>query len=596
MRLAGNALLIPFFLICLFFTPVSFAAHYSKVQVEIEGLSPMATPLVESGLSIKAASEEKKLHADRIESLHQIAPTEITTTLEALGYYNSQIESSLLKKDSLYLAHYQVEMGPPTIIQSIHIEIRGVGKNHPELQAIACSSPLKIGEQATHYQYEDTKQKLLGKALQLGFLDARFEENEIQINRDNDTAKIILILDTGPQYRIGDVSFIENIYPPEYVRRYVPFRYGVPYTTEELISLQRSLTETDLFRYVRIDPNLKEAKNYVVPLNITLKPKPKNRYTGSLGYGTDTGARGMFFWEHRRHSHPGHRINAEVQVAKWKKFGNLRYTIPGENPSTDRQVFAFRNTEERFRDAKYSFRSDVGAVQIKKLGPFERMLGLHYLILERYRELPGFPKKNAHYFIPNGGLVYTDIFQKTPTQEGYRLSFALRGAARDLASTTSFAQSELRFKWVTPIPFIPKTRLLVRSEVGATAVKHRDKISLSLRYFTGGDQTIRGYGYKSLGPRKKDAYGNEIVVGGQYLAVGSIELEQKIYKEFSGAIFFDVGQAMNKWRTRFGRSIGLGVRYATPLGPLRVDVAQALRPITEQKARPRIHFTFGMDL
>lgn len=570
------------------------ASSYSTLSVKVTGLTAMAETLVLVGLSIKTAETEKKLNADRIESLHQSAPGEITTTLEALGYYNSKIYPQLNESNGHFTAQYDIEMGPPTVVEHVTVRLLGDGKWMPELDYLANHPDLVPGVQLMHSDYERYKQLLLSRALQLGFLDAVFKENEIRVDRDTHRAQISLILDTGKRYRFGEITFQKTIYPECYVARYVPFCPGDPYTTSDILALQKALVDTDLFRYVRIDPLMSEAKNYAVPLSVHIKPKPKNKYYGSLGYGTDSGLRGILWWEHRRQSRPGHRINVEAQASKWKNLANIRYTIPGERPATDRMVFALRATEEKFRDAKYSLREDVSAVQIKKIAKFERMLGLHYLILERYRELPGFPKKNAHYFIPSFGVVYTDITQKSPSQEGFRLSFSIRGALRPLVSTTSFLQSELRGKWVYGINC--DTRLITRMELGALATHNRDKISLSLRYFTGGDQTVRGYGYKSLGPRKTDAFGNQIVVGGQYLAVGSVELERKIYKEFSGAVFYDVGQAMNKLRTRFGRGVGVGVRYKTPLGPLRVDLAQALTPITKKKKSYRIHLTFGMDI
>ncbi len=578
----------------LFYPGKANASTYCKLQVEVQGLSPVARPLVSVSLSIEEAQKEKKLNEDRILGLHQIAAAEITAVLESLGYYHSKVHGELIRTDAGYFARYRVEMGPPTVINKVMVHITGEGSNNPELNALANLPPIKCGAQLTHHEYENYKQKLLSLALQQGYLDAVFEENEIRVNRAAINADIVLTLDTGKRYRFGDIYFQENPYPPEYLERYIPFQYGAPYTTADILCFQKALTETELFRYIRIDPILTEARDYAVPLNVRLKAKPRNRYTGSIGYGTDTGPRGTFWWEHRRFHYPGHRINAEIQTSKWKNYANLRYSIPGARPVTDRTVFGFNGTEEKFRDGKYSLRESLNANAIRKIGRTEQLIGLHYLISERYRELPGFHKKNAHYIIPNVGIVYTDVDRKSPLQEGVKFAFSLRGAWQPVLSTTSFIQAEFRGKWV--YGFTNSARLLTRVELGGIATHRRDKISLSLRYFTGGDQTVRGYGYKSLGPRKTDAYGNQIVIGGQYLAVGSIELEHKIYKQFSGAVFYDAGQAMNKWKTRFAQSVGVGVRYKTPIGLLRVDVAQGLIPITQRKMKPRFHLTFGTDI
>lgn len=585
------------FLTLLLISPPTYSGRYTKLQVQILGLPQSLSTLVEVSLSIKQAEKEKKINAERIESLHQLAPSEITTTLEALGYYHSQIEVSLTPMQDGFLASYQIDVGRPTFINSVVVKITGEGRGQPELKALVQNPPIRRGMQLTHHEYERYKQAILSKALQLGYLDTVFHENEIQINRNQYSANIILVLETGKQYYFGEVNFQKTAYPDHYLERYIPFAYGSPYTTTEILAFQKRLMDTDLFRHVRIMPLPDETKNNIIPLNVRLKAKPKNKYSGSVGYGTDSGYRSTLWYEHRRQDLPGHRINAEVRGAKWNNYGNLRYTIPGENPTTDRTVFAFRVIEEKFRDGKYSLRQDISATQIKRIERWERLLGLHYLINERYKEIPIEPKRNAHFVIPNFGFSFSTVQKKCPIQEGFRLSFSGRGALKPLFSTTSFAQTDIRAKWI--LSFGLESRVLLRTEIGATATPNFKKIPLSLRYFTGGDQTVRGYGYKSLGPRRfyyVDGQQQEVVIGGQYLACGSIEFERKVWKQFSGAVFFDIGQSMNKLRTSFARSVGVGIRYATPLGPLRIDVAQPLKVYTQRKARPRLHLTFGMDL
>lgn len=592
--------------ICLFYPISSFSKQYQSVHVILTGINNALDKETESlillGLSIKAAEKEKKLHEDRIENLHQIAPQEITNTLEALGYYHAKIYSKLVQQQDDFYATYQVKLGQPTILKKVSIELKGLGKDNPELKNLIHTNPLKPGMKLSHKTYENFKQALLGLALQLGYLESIFDVSEIRINQDNDSAEICLELNTGPQYRIGEVHFQKNPYPSEYLERYIPWQCGAPYTTKNILDLQKALTDTELFRYVRIDPELNldselnpvkdKPRNLDIPLNIRLKPRPQNRYSGSLGYGTDSGPRAMLAWGHRRINYPGHRFNVEVRGSRWKKNADLRYTIPGEKPATDRLVFALRATEEKWRDDKYSLREDLSVTQLKKIGKFEYMLSLHGLIVEKYRELSGFPKRQAHLLIPDGGFIYTNITRTKPSETGFRLSMTLRGAYKPVLSSTSFIQTNIIAKSIFGIG--NRTRVILRGELGATAIKNFRDLPLSLRFFTGGDQSVRGFGYRSLGPEVPDAKGNLINIGGRYLAVGSVELEQNIYKEYSAAVFYDTGQAMNKWNTQFARSVGVGVRFQTPLGPLRIDLAQPLNIVGKKK--PRIHLTLGMDL
>lgn len=568
----------------------NISISYPTITVSVFGLKPLEESLVLVGLSIKKAEKEKRLNENRIESLHHLAPQEISTTLEALGYYHSKIKAVLEPVHGGFHAKYLIELNSATYINSVTVQVVGEGKSHPKLRALVLHPPLIMGSMLRHSVYETYKQNLLSQALQLGFLNAIFERNEIRVNRDTHRADIILVLNTGNQYRIGAVTFRDPPYPCDYLERYISFKPGTPYTTDAISKFQKNLTETDLFKYVRIDPQLEQTEDYIVPLKVRLKPRPTNRFFGGTGYGTDTGMRGMLGWERRRQRYPGHKINTTIRASQRFNQFNLRYSIPGSCPATDRIVFGFRMTEETTRDKKYSRRGDLSATKIKRFGDLETILDLNYLD-ELYRELQGTPNERAHFLIPSAGFVWTKIKEPNPRQLGFQIGATVKGATSLALSTTSFVQGELRAKWILPLG--EEGRVLLRSQVAATSARHFEDMPISLRYFAGGDQSVRGYGYQKLGPMETDVYGNVINVGGPYLAVGSLEVERNIYKQFSAAAFVDTGNAMNKWSSRMYSGAGIGIRYATPLGPLRIDFARAL---LRGKIKPRIHITFGMDL
>lgn len=592
MRLSSSLRFIGFIiLVWLYVTPVFCGSKYPTVQVSVFGLKPRVESLVLSNLSIKAAEKELKINDDRILNLHHIAPQEITQTLEALGYYHSQVFSFIQKIGKDYQVKYRIVLNQPTLIKSMSVQLKGEGECHPVLRTLAEDPPLEVGMILRHSVYEGYKQTLLNQALHSGFLSAFFERKEIKVNKNQHEAEVVMVLNTGPQYHLGEICFNEPPYKMEFLERYISFKPGCSYSTETLTDFQNNLRETELFRTVRVKPELNRVKDLTVPVTVELDPRPSNRYFGSVGFGTDTGARGMLGWERRRKSYPGHKINTAVRASKYFNQFNARYTIPGKHPATDRLVFGFRITEEKFRDKKLSERGDLTVTKIRRLGEWEGMADLNYRS-ETDRLLPGLPKSNAHFLIPSLGGSWTHVSQTSPKQLGFHVGVKVRGAAQPVISTTSFCQIEMRLKGIVPLG--EDTRLLTRADIGATSARNFDeKIPLSLRYLTGGDQSVRGYGYNSLGPRKMDSFGNLINVGGRYMAVGSIELERTLYKKLSLAAFVDTGNAMNHWGTRLYTGGGLGIRYETPLGPLRFDVAT---PLTKGVHGLRVHVTFGMDL
>jgi translocation and assembly module TamA len=173
--------------------------------------------------------------------------------------------------------------------------------------------------------------------------------------------------------------------------------------------------------------------------------------------------------------------------------------------------------------------------------------------------------------------------------EGHRSSIQARGAVEGLVSDTNFAQIFGDTKWVFGL--WSGGRLLTRADAGFTLIDELDTLPASVRFFTGGDTSVRGYGYKSLGPT--DVFGN--VVGGENLLVGSIEFDQLFADEWSLAAFIDSGNAYDKFEDfNPATSVGVGIRWYSPLGPIRVDIAFPLEDDAPDEYR--LHIYLGPDL
>jgi translocation and assembly module TamA len=173
------------------------------------------------------------------------------------------------------------------------------------------------------------------------------------------------------------------------------------------------------------------------------------------------------------------------------------------------------------------------------------------------------------------------------TEKGVRLSGSVKGADNTLFSSTSFIQFRLSGKAIlTPME---NWRILGRGTIGATSMESIDELPPSLRFYAGGDQSVRGYGYKELGP--VDPSG--VVVGGRYLLEGSIELERRLTSMWSVAAFYDVGNAFDDIDADLKHGAGVGVRLVLPFGRIRMDVASAL---SEDGYPLRVHLTVGADL
>jgi translocation and assembly module TamA len=170
---------------------------------------------------------------------------------------------------------------------------------------------------------------------------------------------------------------------------------------------------------------------------------------------------------------------------------------------------------------------------------------------------------------------------------GSRLNLELRGTSDALGSDTSFLQLTVSGKWIWPM--LQSSRLLVRSEVGRVWFNEFDELPPSVRYFAGGDHSVRGYDFETLG-----AF-NELgeVIGGSRIFTASIEFEKQVRPGWSIAFFSDVGNAFIDSGANLNSSAGLGARWRSPLGPVRIDLA---KPHDGVDRDVRLHITLGPDL
>jgi translocation and assembly module TamA len=163
----------------------------------------------------------------------------------------------------------------------------------------------------------------------------------------------------------------------------------------------------------------------------------------------------------------------------------------------------------------------------------------------------------------------------------------LRGTDKVLGSTFDFLQTRISARYIRSLS--ENSRALLRLNVGYTETSNFSRLPPTSRFFAGGDESVRGFQFDSIGP--KDADGN--VIGGQRLLVGSIEYEHRLFKNYHGALFVDAGNAFNGSTLDAEVGVGFGIKWRSPLGPLRLYVGF---PVSDNTESPRLHLRLGADL
>jgi len=555
-----------------------------KVQVTVTGLEQKLRDNVMSSLTIFLQKDNERLKHAGLRRLHHRATRDIQEALAPYGYYNPTVSSTLVRDGKIWQAEYAVTPGDPLLVAEVELSLVGGGSENQVLLGGLRKFSLKTGMVLDQTVYENEKRKIVNLAISEGFLDALFSIKELKIDREKNRGVITLALDTGTQYLFGETSGGEEVLQKSLLHRYLPYKEGEPYNEAKLFELQSTLYRADYFSRVTVKGRKEKSSNYRIPVEIDVTPPThRNKYSVGAGYATNTGIRGKFNWRNRYLNDRGHRMSGGVLIAEYEKTLSLNFEIPRKKPRYEKLVHNLAYQDKTWDDTTTSL--ITGAVSHEYSGPrFKFSLGL-----EARDEVydVGDTSGTATLILPsvNGGMVFADDLLNT--RQGLQTSVGLIGSIDGFISTASFLQGTASGKIIyTPLETV---RLISRGAVGATLVDSIDSLPPSLRFYTGGDSSIRGYSYKSIGTEDKSG----TVVGGRYLIVGSIEAEKILGQYWSLAAFWDGGNATDDLSLDFYQGAGVGVRFRLPFGQIRFDVASA---ITESGNPVRVHLTVGADL
>ena len=571
-------------LICGLVAALAAPAARAELKVEITGVGGPERKNVEARLGIQRYADDDGKDEAQIRRLHRQAEDEIRSALQVYGYYAPDIRASLQAEGEDWRARYEIDPGPPTLLDTVRLEVTGEGREFPALLEAVGASRLRPGERLQHEEYEATKTALGRAAYDNGFLDARFAEHALLVEPLRRRAEVALVLETGPRYYFGEVSVAQEDLDPAFVARYVPIVPGAPFEPEKLLEAQFALSDLGYFGSVDVQAQRARAVDQRVPIVIATTRRPPRRYDAGIGYGTDTGARLTLGAEFRRLTDTGHKLRSDLRVSEVKNTIGLDYRIPLGTRAAENLGFATTFTDEKIADGE-STRYDFTVTLSRTPGDWQRQLYVKHTFEESRLTTTG--TDSTVLLMPGVALSRGELDDPIHARLGWSLFLDLHGGHEDALSDVSFLQGRALLRGVVPLG--SRARLLGRAEFGATSIDEFRELPASQRFFAGGDQSVRGYAYQSLGP--KDATGK--VVGGEYLAAYSGELEYRVYKNWGAAVFTDAGYADDDPGAKLFRGVGIGVRYRAPVGTVQIDLAHALDG-EERSVRPHLGIRVGL--
>ena len=415
---------------------------------------------------------------------------------------------------------------------------------------------------------------------------------------DVDAADIDVVWTSGDRYNMGPTTFEqtpEQIVNDSLLERLVYWEEGSYWHQGRIDRLRASLGRLDYFSNIDIDPQVDQANaRREVPVKVTLTPAKRSIYTSGVSYGTDSGAGIRLGVERRYVNMRGHKALAQVDYAQRRKTATLQYRIPAfawlDGWYTTSLQFADEQTD--YIDSR---RVELVGSRNGQYNEFLNLVASVHVLRERwlFREaddgegaLAPQQYRYATFAYPSLRAEYIDVDDRLFPRAGIGGTAMLRGGVEGVGSDATFAQLHLRASWFRGIG--ESNRLIVRGEYGHTFTDALVAMPPSLRFYAGGDRSIRGYNFREVSPRIDTDFGR-YSVGAKNLVTASVEFEHYFTDTLGAAVFVDSGDAFDSGSPDWRTGVGVGVRYRSPVGPLKFDVARGLD-------NPDSSFTIGLSI
>ena len=583
-------------------TPPPEAAQYQFEVVAPEPLDKLLDTYLDLA-RFRNAPRSDAITVAELDRLAALAPAQARALLETEGYFNAvvTVERST-DANGKPRVRLLVTPGRRTLVRDVSLEAtgalaeaarRGDAGANARLVAWRRAWPLRVGQPFRQPAWNDAKNATLAQLRADGYPAATWERTNARVDADDNAVHIEAVVDSGPLFRLGDIA-VEGIerYDVDAVRRLATFGPGSPYTEKLLLDYQERLVKSGLFQgaSVEIDPDPAHAD--AAKVTVKVKELTLQQATLGLGYSANTGPRLTLEHYHRRVFGTRWIARNKFELGPNLKSAGTEFTsYPLEG--NYRNLLAANG--ERLRSAdelRTSWTARIGRVR-----DTSRIERLYYAEAVHSRVDNRLLATSSDAVTANYQWILRDVDNVLLPTEGITVN--AQGAVGygsgteyqpgpGIASESKGPLGRLygRITWYKPLG--ASWYASFRGEAGEVFAKSRIGVPDPLLFRAGGDDSVRGYGYRTLGPIVNGA-----VASGRVLMTGSAEIARPISARLPSvwwAAFIDAGSAADRWVDLSPvLGYGLGLRWRSPVGPLRVDLAYG-----QEERRVRLHLSVGI--
>ena len=560
------------------------SAHALTVEVEApDELKPLLVQYLESARAARLGEALDEAELARLRSVSEETARELLATE---GYFSPQIDSSLTRVDNDWVLRYVVTPGPRTRVRTLEIDFAGAladaGAPGARLRARAERNfTLRPQMPFRQADWNAAKVALLGPLLTVRYPAAKLTASEARIDPAAQAADLKLTVDSGPAFFYGQPVISGNQrYPESTIRNLSPLKPGQPYRQQDLLDYQMALESSGYFAQaaVRIEPD--PALAAAVPIQVEVVERPEKLFSVGVGVSTDTGARVSASWMHRDILERALRLKLDARLETERQMGGAELAWPHDAKGYENSLgLIFKQEDIEGQETRGAV---LAAKRTRTRGQFETTLSLQYQTEEQ--EIGDVVSASNQALTANYAWTQRTIGRAFYPRRGYVLTLQGGGAAEALLSDTSFIR--LYGRHTQYFRAGDKGRLILRGELGSVLAQTRDGIPTDFLFRAGGDNSVRGYAYQSLGRTLEGG-----VASVRYLATGSVEYNYFFEGKWGMAVFVDAGDAADSagaLSPAFG--YGVGARYRSPVGPINLDLAYG-----EATEEFRLHFSLGVS-
>ncbi len=545
-------------------TAAAYTVRVNVADAEAQEMLQEHLPLISQRVS-------GNLDWEQINFLVEDTPAQAKQMLETLGYFDSKV-TVVRQADDFSV---NVTLGPRVKVADVSVLLQGQllqDEDLPDYYRRAMQDwSLQLDNPFKQKEWSNSKTAVLSSVVRKKYPLAKIATSQATIDPKALTAKLDVTVDSKQPVFFGDIQ-VEGSkrYPDNVVTGLADFQYGAPYDLDKLLDYQQALEQDGHFSNAMVHADLGSIHNDHVPIKVQITEVPRQKLDLGLRYDSAEGPGIRLAYDHYSVFRRGYIASSVVDVGRYEQ--NVSFGLSQPRSRSGHYYTTSLNYNNSAAQNVRTKALTTGLWRVRNRDHIDSRLGVEY-IWEDARIVNGGPDLGT-----TTALMLTASWKsqkiETPLRpaNGYFLEGKIGSTLGRLGSSGSLQ----RLHGQAAYYFTPEERrygtLVVRGELGFVNARDNQRVPTSLLFRSGGSSSIRGYEHQSVGI----AGPNDSVLGGKVLAVGSIEYQIPVAKNYSIALFHDVGDVTDSWNNfKLKQGTGIGLRWFSPIAPLSLDIAHS---------------------